>query len=127
MHSANCKDLLLAPCDPCGGPDAMAGGSSFWHALVAAFWTALLTLGGLLPFGTTNSPLLLGSGKPGMPWARMHCAYASAFWYADDVELSPPAVVPVPPHAASATMPGIANTAPMHANRGRGQRLPDLP
>ena len=28
-----------------------------------------------------------------MPWARMHCAYASAFWYAVDVELSPLALV----------------------------------
>ena len=64
-----------------------------------------------------------------MPCARMHCAYASAFVYADD---APPDEVPVAlllllPHAASATMPRMASKAPIHPNgAGRGRGPPDL-
>jgi hypothetical protein len=54
---------LFDPGDAFDGPWAMEGGSSFLHAVVAAFSTAGLTLGGALPpFGMMNWPWLLGSG-----------------------------------------------------------------
>jgi hypothetical protein len=59
MHSANLSRLDMPdPCpeDPDGG-SAMEGGSSFWHALAAAFaaaFPAALTLERALPFWTTN-------------------------------------------------------------------------
>jgi hypothetical protein len=65
MHSENFRAWLFDPCpdDPDGGPWAMAGGSSFRHAVAAAFATAALTLGGALaPFWMMNWPWLLGSG-----------------------------------------------------------------
>jgi hypothetical protein len=59
MHSENLSLDVPDPCpeDPDGGPSAMEGGSSFWHALAAAFATAFpaaLTLERALPFWTMN-------------------------------------------------------------------------
>src|SRR5215469_8289727 len=64
-----------------------------------------------------------------MPCARMHCAYASAIWYGDDVEPPLEVVLEVlgPLHAASRAMPSMASSAPVHSGHaGRGQRLPNL-
>ena len=115
-HRAN-RRSLAANCALCAG----VGNLGFWPSTLAherwAAWKAGLDGLTSLPGWSLSeiSPRLLGSGKSGTPWARMHTAYCSA---AACKVVGLPAPEPDDPleHAAART-PRATVVAPITANR----------
>src|SRR5580700_1716013 len=64
-----------------------------------------------------------GSGKPGRPWVRMHCAKARSAWkVTGPAGAAPPEDEGLPPHAVSTAAAATTARAPAR----RGPRLPPV-